>query len=806
MKISFDWLKQHIDIEESITEVTEKLTKSGLEVEGIEEVENIKGSLAGLVIGEVKTCTQHPNADKLSLTTVDLGAEELVQIVCGAPNVAAGQKVVVAPVGSTVYPSEGEPFKIKKGKIRGELSFGMICAEDEIGLGQGHDGIMVLDTDVANGTLAADFFEITTEQIIEIGLTPNRADATSHYGVAREVQALYHRSVKDIDVSAFKVDNQDNTFNISVENTEACPRYSGVSISGVRVEESPEWLKKRLNAMGINPTNNVVDITNFILHDLGQPLHAFDADKITSKNVVIKTLAQGTTFTTLDEVERKLDERDLMICNGDEPMCIAGVFGGLDSGVTESTTNIFLESAYFSPNYVRKTSLRHGLKTDASFRFERGTDPNMVITALKKAAILIQEIAGGTITSEIIDQYPNAIENFEVEVSYAQIFGLIGKNIGEDTTKGILENLDITITSENDGVLTLSVPPYRVDVQRPADIVEEVLRIYGYDNIELSDSLSSDFLAPLPKNDIEKKKAGISQVLTGKGFNEIITNSLTKPAYTADNGDFEADKNVVILNKLSEDLEVMRQSLLFHGLEVLSHNINRKQSNVKAFEFGKIYQKLEDGYHEEQHLAIFLTGNQNEESWRAQSQKVDFHDLATTVQMVFKKLNLPNYTTENFSNETFSKGLKVFIHKNTEIARLGFVSKKVRNQIGVKQDVLFADIDFDKISTLKQKNITFEELSKFPAVRRDLSLVLNKNTSFREVEQIAYKFEKKILKQVNVFDTYEGKPLEDNQKSYSVSFILQDAKQTLNDKTIDKTMNKLMNAYEKELGAIIKGK
>lgn len=806
MKISFDWLKQHIDIQEPITTITEKLTKSGLEVEGVEEQESIKGSLEGLVIGEVLTCIKHPDADKLSLTTVDLGAEEPVQIVCGAPNVAAGQKVVVAAVGSTVYPSEGDPFKIKKGKIRGQLSLGMICAEDEIGLGKGHDGILVLDTNTANGTPAAEFFNITTEQVIEIGLTPNRADATSHYGVAREVQALFERPVKDIDVNAFTVENTNTPISVSVENTEACPRYSGICISNVKVQESPDWLKSRLLSIGLTPINNIVDVTNFILHDLGQPLHAFDLGKITSEKVVIKTLTEGTEFITLDGEKRKLSSNDLMICNDNEPMCIAGVFGGLDSGVQNETTSIFLESAYFSPNYVRKTSLRHGLKTDASFRFERGADPNMVIPALKKAALLIKEVAGGTISSEVFDNYPNPIDNFEVEVSYDYIFKLIGKNIGEETTKTILNNLDIELVKEENGNLLLSVPPYRVDVQRPADIVEEVLRIYGYDNIELRDTMGSKFLAPLPKNDVEKKKSVISQVLTGKGFSEIITNSLTKPDYTADNNCFDSEKNVVVLNKLSEDLGVMRQTLLFHGLEVLAHNINRRQTNLSFFEFGKIYQKEENGYHEEQRLSIFITGNQQEESWLAKSQKAAFHDLATVVQMIFSKLNLTNYTTENFSDDNYSKGLRIFVQKNKEIASLGFVTKKVRNQLGIKQDVLFADIQFDVLMNLKQKNITFEEISKFPAVRRDLSLVLNKKVSFREVEAIAFKTERKILTSVNVFDTYEGKPLEEDEKSYSVSFILQDNSQTLTDNVIDKTMNRLMNAYEKELSAIIKGK
>lgn len=705
-----------------------------------------------------------------------------------------------------IYPSEGDPFKIKKGKIRGQLSFGMICAEDEIGLGQSHDGILVLDTDTANGTPAAEFFNITTEQVIEIGLTPNRADATSHYGVAREVQALFERPVKEIDVNAFTIENTNTPISVSVENTEACPRYSGVCISNVKVEESPEWLKARLLSIGLAPINNIVDVTNFILHDLGQPLHAFDLGKITSEKVVIKTLSEGTEFITLDGEKRKLSSNDLMICNDNEPMCIAGVFGGLDSGVQNETTSIFLESAYFSPNYVRKTSLRHGLKTDASFRFERGTDPNMVIPALKKAALLIKEVAGGTISSEIFDNYPTPIDNFEVEVSYDYIFKLIGKNIGEETTKTILNNLDIELVKEENGNLLLSVPPYRVDVQRSADIVEEVLRIYGYDNIELRDAMGSKFLAPLPKNDVEKKKSVISQVLTGKGFSEIITNSLTKPDYTTDNNCFDSEKNVVVLNKLSEDLGVMRQTLLFHGLEVLAHNINRRQTNLSFFEFGKIYQKEENGYHEEQRLSIFFTGNQQEESWLAKSQKAAFHDLATVVQMIFSKLNLTNYTTENFSDDNYSKGLRIFVQKNKEIACLGFVTKKVRNQLGIKQDVLFADIQFDALMNLKQKNITFEEISKFPAVRRDLSLVLNKKVSFREVEAIAFKTERKILTSVNVFDTYEGKPLEEDQKSYSVSFILQDNSQTLTDNVIDKTMNRLMNAYEKELNAIIKGK
>ncbi|MBX9852350.1 MAG: phenylalanine--tRNA ligase subunit beta, partial [Cytophagaceae bacterium] len=629
MKISYNWLKQHIDLKEPAGEIANLLTRSGLEVESVEQFETVPGGFKGLVIGKVLTCEKHPGADKLKKTTVDIGNGVVVPIVCGASNVAEGQKVVVATVGTTLYPQNAEPFKISKAKIRGEVSEGMICAEDEIGLGNSHEGIIVLSTDLPTGTPASEFFRIETDEILEIGLTPNRADATSHFGVARDLRALLKRELKKDSADQFKVENKSNPVEVIVEDKKACLRYSGLTITGVKVAESPDWLKNRLKAIGLSPINNIVDITNYILHDLGQPLHAFDLAKVSGKKVIVKTVAAGTEFITLDNIKRKLSATDLMICNADAPMCIAGVFGGSKSGVSNETTDIFLESACFSADSVRKTSMHHGLKTDASFRFERGTDPNMTVYALKKAALLIKEIAGGTISADISDIYPAPIQNFTIQTTYKNIDRLIGIKIERSVIKDILKALDIELKSESEEGLTLSVPPYRVDVQREADIVEEIIRIYGYDKIEVSERLSTNYLAEFPEKDKDSLTIILSHLLSSNGFNEIISNSLTKPAYSESLN--LSDKDVVILNKLSEDLGVMRQSLLFSGLEAMVYNINRRQKDLKLYEFGKIYYKAEGKYTEKNRLSLFITGNVSSESWMNAAKPVNFHELNSVV-------------------------------------------------------------------------------------------------------------------------------------------------------------------------------
>ncbi|GAA4849477.1 phenylalanine--tRNA ligase subunit beta [Algivirga pacifica] len=803
MKISLDWLKDFININESAEEIDHLLTMAGLEVEGIEEVETIKGGLKGLVIGEVLECGKHPDADKLSITKVDLGEGEPVQIVCGAPNVAAGQKVVVATVGTILYTPEGESFKIKKGKIRGEVSLGMICAEDEIGLGGSHDGIMVLDTDMANGTPAADYFKVGTDTVLEIGLTPNRVDGASHYGVARDLKVLTGRPLNFPSTEAFKVENNDLTMEVVVEDAEACPRYAGLTISGLTVGESPKWLKDRLNAIGVAPLNNVVDATNYILHSLGQPLHAFDAAKVKGNKIIVKKVAEGTTFVTLDEEERKLSAADLMICNAEEPMCIAGVFGGIDSGVSESTTAIFLESAYFGPDGVRATSQRHGIKTDSSFRFERGTDPNMPVEALKVAALLIQEVAGGTVSSEIVDLYPTPVADFEVAVNYKHINRLIGADIPKERVKEILEGLEMRFLQESEEGFTVAVPPYRVDVQREADIIEEILRIHGFNNVELSENLSASYLAHFPKKDADVLKAKVTQMLAGAGVSEILTNSLTSSTYVKAVQSLKDEENVEILNTLSADLDVMRQSLLFTGLEVIAHNINRQQKDLKLFEFGKVYSKVEGEYVEKNRLSMFVTGAQREETWRGKTEKSAFHDLASLVLRTFQQFNISKYKQETLQDDLFAYGLS-YEHKKGTIARLGMVHPKIAKLAGVKQEVFYAEFDWDLLLALQNSNYKFVEIPKFPEVRRDLSLVLNKSTNFSEIEEVAKRTERKLLKKVNVFDVYEGENLGEGKKSYSISFTLQDAQKTLNDKVIDKTMTRLIAAFEKEVGAIIR--
>lgn len=802
MKISYNWLKDYIALDISPKATGDLLTQSGLEVESIEEHETIKGGLKGLVIGEVLTCEKHPDADKLSVTTVDIGADAPSPIVCGAPNVAKGQKVIVATIGTTLYPEGHEPFKIKKAKIRGEVSEGMICAEDEIGLGTSHDGILVLDTTLPNGTPAADYFNISTDYIFEIGLTPNRADATSHVGVARDLKALLHKEVSMPDVTGFKIDSNTSPVSVDVQNSEACPRYSGLTIEGVTVKESPSWLKEKLTAIGLSPINNIVDITNFVLHELGQPLHAFDADKIVSKKVVIKTLAEKTPFTTLDEVERKLSAQDLMICDGDTPMCIAGVFGGLDSGVSDATQNIFLESAYFSPDWIRKTAQTHALKTDASFRFERGTDPNMVITALKRAALLIQELAGGKITSDITDVYPSEIKGFVVDASVSRINQLIGVEIPKAKIVEILESLDITVTADNGDALTLNVPPYRVDVQREADIVEEVLRIYGFDNVPLNDHLGTDYLADFPEKDKEKTISMISNILSDNGFNEIMNNSLTSSKYAALVDEVNESENVVILNKLSEDLDVMRQTSLFSGLESIVHNINRRQKNLKFYEFGKTYHKLGEDYKERNFLSLFVTGDQADESWLQPSEKSSLFELKQALSLIESKLGI-TLSLQTAKRSYYSQSVEVLAGSRV-VGTLGKVASKLLKKMEIEQEVFFAELDFNVLNKKYSDAMVYQPISKYPEVRRDLSLVLDKRVTFADIANEAKKVERRLLKDINVFDVYEGEHIEEGKKSYSVSFILQDFENTLTDKQIDKTMNKLISTFEKELGALIR--
>jgi len=802
MKISINRLKNFITFQESSEEVAALLTASGLEVEGIEKFESIPGSLEGVVIGQVMTCVPHPNADKLSLTTVDVG-EETVPIVCGAPNVAAGQKVAVALVGATLYPQEGEPFVIKKAKIRGEASQGMICAEDELGLGDGHDGIMVLDTILPNGTPASQYFHISTDHVLEIGLTPNRSDAASHLGVARDLKALLKKELNLPAVDAFAVDNRNRTVKVEVEDRLDCPRYAGLTISGVKVGPSPVWLQDFLKALDLEPINNIVDITNFILHDLGQPLHAFDVDRIAQDQLIIKKLPKDSPFVTLDGRERKLSGEELMICDPDGGLCIAGIFGGKDSGVSEQTTAIFLESAYFSPNVIRKGSQFHGLKTDASFRFERGTDPNMPVYALKRAAMLIKEIAGGEISSDIVDVYPDPVADFEIDVSYKHIQRLIGKTLPQEEIKEILEGLEIQVVQETKEGFKAVVKPYRTDVTREADIIEEILRIHGFDNIPLSEDYHADYLADHPEKDSNKLQYRVSELLAAKGFNEIITNSLTKPVYTEKAQHLDFSENVEILNSLSEDLRVMRQTLLFTGLEVLSHNINRRQKDLRFFEFGTTYFKQEGGYREEKHLSLFLTGNKAEESWLEPSKPLAFPDLYSVVESLLQKLNLGQPTMEIVHEAPFDYALKISFGKK-EIGKVGMLSSDIAKLAEVRQEVLFAELRWDTLTKMASGVKKYTALSKFPEVRRDLSLVIDKHVTFEAIREIAIKSGGKLLQRINVFDVYQGDKIEAGKKAYALSFYLQDIEKTLTDKVIDKTMDKLMHSFENEAGALIR--
>lgn len=817
MNISYNWLKEYVSFDLTPAEVAEALTSIGLEVGGVEEVQSIKGGLEGIVIGEVLTCEPHPNSDHMHITTVNLGSGDPVQIVCGAPNVAAGQKVVVATLGTKLYDGD-ECFTIKKSKLRGVESLGMICAEDEVGLGTSHDGIMVLPADAVPGTPAKDYFNIKSDYVLEVDITPNRADACSHYGVARDLYAYLVQAGKATSLTrpsddAFCVDNQDLPIAIEVADTTACPRYAGVTVKGVTVKESPAWLQDKLRLIGLRPINNVVDVTNYILHAYGQPLHCFDADKIKGGKVIVKTMPQDTPFVTLDGVERKLDAHDLMICNAEEPMCMAGVFGGLDSGSTEATKNVFLESAYFNPTVVRKTARRHGLNTDSSFRFERGIDPNSVIYCLKQAAMLIKELAGGTISMDIKDLYPHPIADFTVDLNYQYVHDLVGKTIPVETIKRIVTSLEMKILSETSEGITLQVPAYRVDVQRPCDVVEDILRIYGYNNVEIPTTLKSSLTVKGEVDQWQKMQNLISEQLVGCGFNEILNNSLTKSAYYDGLETYPSQHLVMLMNPLSSDLNCMRQTLLFGGLESIRHNVNRKCADLKFFEFGNCYYYHADkknpekplaAYSENNHLALWVTGKRVSNSWAHPEENSSVYELKAYVLNIFARLglNLGSVVFGNLSNDIYSVAVTVQTRGGKLLATYGVLTKKLQKAFDLDDEVYYAEINWHELmKAVKNVKVSYTEISKYPAVKRDLALLLDKNVQFAEVEKIAYDTERKLLKAVELFDVYEGKNLELGKKSYAVSFLLQDEHATLNDKQIDKIMQKLIANLENKLGA-----
>lgn len=807
MKISFNWLAQYINIPESAEEIGKVLTATGLEVESVEAFESIRGGLKGLVIGEVLTCVKHPNADKLSVTTVDVGAEKPAHIVCGASNVAAGQKVVVALPGATIYPTKGDPFTIKVAKIRGEQSEGMICAEDEIGLGESHAGIIVLNTTKANGTLASEFYNVQSDYVLEIGLTPNRADAASHLGVARDIKAATNRTLSWPSVADFKTDSKSLPISVTVEDTTGCPRFSGVAISNVTVKESPDWLKHRLKSIGLAPINNIVDITNFVMHETGQPLHAYDYNEITGNKVVVKTVEAGTKFKTLDGKERILSANDLMVCNAEDGMCIAGVFGGMKSGIADTTKNIFLEGAYWSPLYIRKTGMHHQLKTDASFRFERGTDPNNTVYGVKRAAMLIKELAGGEIASDIIDIYPVKIENRTIEVKDKNVKRLIGVEIPRARIFAILENLDIIITAKKDDSFTVSVPPYRVDITQEADVIEEILRIYGINNIELSSIAGTDYISGFPEKDINKFRRAIGELLVANGFYEILTNSLTNASYQQKHSLTFTGQPVEILNKLSEEQGVMRQTMLFTGLEVCAHNINRRQKDLKLYEFGKIYWK-DKGYHEEERLALYLSGNFKTENWQSKTRPVTYFDLAQHVSNILEKSIAYSTRTESLVQEKlddplFEYGMKIRLGK-AEIGKLGKVKPVFVKDFGIKQEIFYADLNTALLFKSANPKFEVQEVPKFPEVRRDLSLVLDKQVTFAEIRALILTTEKKLIKEIIAFDVYEGEKIAEGKKAYALGFTLLDETKTLTDQEIDQVMNRLMSAFEREMGALIR--
>jgi len=805
MKISYNWLKQFLKTDWTPEQTSELLTDLGLEVEGLETYQSVKGGLKGIVVGEVLTCEKHPNADKLKVTTVDVGANSPLQIVCGAPNVAAGQKVPVATIGTVLYTDQGESWTIKKGKIRGEESFGMICAEDELGLGKSHDGILVLGSDIKVGTLAADIFDIENDVVFEIGLTPNRADAMSHLGTARDLKAGLIQ--KDINlelitpsVSKFNIENRTLKIDVDVINKDLAPRYCGVTISGVKVSESPTWLQHRLKAIGLSPINNIVDATNYVLHDLGQPLHAFDAVKISGNKIQVKTLKAGTKFVTLDGVERELHEDDLMICDAEKPLCIAGVFGGIDSGVTESTTNLFLESAYFNPVSIRKSAKRHALNTDASFRFERGIDPNICEYALKRAALLIQDVAGGEITSDIIDVYTNKIKDFEVRLSFEYVTKLIGEEIPKETIKRILTSLDIKVNNVTETGLGMTVPAYRNDVQREADVVEEILRVYGYNNINTTEKLNAS-ISPATRFEDYKIQNIVGNQLASQGFFEILSNSLTTPNYVALSEQLKEEHNITMLNPLSNDLSVLRQSLLFSGLEAISFNINRKRADLKLFEFGKTYHGFKDKREELKRLSIFVSGNKARENWHDSAKPSDFFLMKGFISSVLERLGISRFSESPIKSDLFAEGLSFGLGKN-KLVDFGLVKKNILKHFDISQDVIYADFNWDAIlEVIKYNKIKFKTIAKYPEVRRDFALLLDDGVTFESIYKIAKQSEKQLLKQVNLFDVYQGRNLPKGKKSYAISFTLQDENKTLTDKQIDKIMNKLQTNFETQLGA-----
>lgn len=817
MNISYNWLKEYIDFKLSAEELGAALTSIGLEVGGIEEVESIRGGLRGVVIGKVLTCVEHPNSDHLHITTVDLGNGEPTQIVCGAPNVAAGQTVVVATVGTTLYDGDQE-FQIKKSKIRGVESFGMICAEDEIGIGHSHDGIIVLTNDVKPGTPAAEYYNLTSDYVLEVDLTPNRIDAASHYGVARDLSAWLAQNnqatqIKRPNIDDFKIDRQDGAIAVEVEDVTAAPRYAGVTIRGVKVAESPKWLKDRLTAIGQRPINNIVDITNYLLHAMGQPLHCFDLDKVKGEKIVVRTCSEGTLFTTLDEVERKLNSADLMICNAEEPMCIAGVFGGLDSGVTDSTTSIFLESAYFNPTTVRKTARRHGLNTDSSFRFERGVDPNGTLYVLKLAALMVKNLAGGEICGEVVDFYPNEIKPFPVTLSYNYLNNLIGKEIPTETVDNILRSLEIEIRNRRDGEVDLEVPTYRVDVQRPCDVVEDVLRIYGYNNIEFNSTLHATLSFKTFTDKANDLRELISNQLTATGFNEILNNSLTAENYYDGLSQYPIANCVKLLNPLSNDLNVMRQTLLFGGLESLAHNINRKSDDLMMYEFGNVYffnpevQSTIEAplapYYESERLALWLTGNIRQGNWARPEEKATIYDLKAIVGNILTRMGISTreLMLTDGNEEIYSASINIATRAGKQLGTMGIVAKAILKKADIKQEMLFAELDWNALVKLSlKKNVTFAPLPKTQPVKRDLALLIDKSVTMAQIEAVVRESERKLLKDVVLFDVYEGKNLPEGKKSYAIAITIQDDEKTLQDKQIEAVITKVVTNLQKRLG------
>ena len=809
MRISYNWLKQFIKIDWKSDETAALLTDLGLEVEVVEAFESVKGGLKGIVIGHVLTCEKHPDADKLKITTVDLGdGNAPVQIVCGASNVAAGQKVPVATIGTKLYDKEGNAFEIKKGKIRGQESHGMICAEDEIGLGESHDGIMILADNLAPGTPASKVFNIEVDEVFEIGLTPNRADAMSHMGVARDLkagllQSNVHTEFITPSVSKFKVDKRTLKIDVNIEDAKLAPRYAGVTISGITIKPSPNWLQNRLKSIGLTPKNNIVDVTNYVLHELGQPLHAFDANKIKGNKIYVKTVPAGTKFTTLDNIERTLHEEDLMICDENGPMCIAGVFGGANSGVTDSTTNIFLESAYFNPVSIRKTAKRHTLATDASFRFERGIDPEITAYALKRAALLIQEVAGGEITSDVVDMYPKKVEDFNVFLSFDKTNKLIGEELKKETIKNILASLDIKINSISDAGLGLNIPPYRVDVQREVDVIEEILRVYGYNNIKIPNKINAS-VSNSSRTEEFKVQNVIANQLCSLGFNEMMANSLTTSNYVTLSEQVRSEETVTMLNPLSNDLSVMRQSMLFSAMEAVSYNVNRRNSDLKLFEFGKTYHTIEGNYTEKKHLTITMTGNATSENWNLAQKPSDFFLFKGYISAILSKLNIDaKVKSVPVTHDVFAEGIG-FAIGNEIIAEFGTIKKTVLKHFDVKQDVFFADLNWDAIQKYVSNKIKLVDIPKFPEVRRDLALLVNDTVTFEQLYLVAKQTEKALLKDINLFDVYEGKNLPEGKKSYALSFILQDTSKTLTDVQIDKIMSKLQSNFEAQLEAVLR--